>query len=158
MNVESNDKWAGQRRIHLTVATIVTDGERFLLVEESPFGEQLLNQPAGHVEPGEAIVAAAIRETLEETGYSVELSHFLGHYHYFPKAIPASYHRFCFIAETFEKIEGAQIDADIDQPVWLTYEEILARRSQLRSQLVLDCIDDYLAGIRHPLSQFDRQS
>ena len=58
MNTEANDKWAGQRRIHLTVATIVTDGERFLLVEESPFGEQLLNQPAGHVEPGEDILAA----------------------------------------------------------------------------------------------------
>lgn len=157
MNSQSDNKWAGQRRIHLTVATIVTDGERYLLVEESPFGEQLLNQPAGHVEPGEPIIAAAVRETLEETGYRVELSHFLGHYHYFPNAIPASYHRFCFIAERFEKVAGAIIDSDIDQPVWLSYQEILARRSQLRSQLVLDCIDDYRAGVRHPLSQFDRQ-
>ncbi len=154
---EIDDKWAGQRRIHLTVATIVCDGDRFLLVEESPFGEQLLNQPAGHVEPGEAITAAAVRETLEETGYRVRLSHFLGHYHYYPQAIPASYHRLCFIADQFEAVAGAVIDADIDRPVWLSYDEILARRSELRSDLVLHCIDDYRAGIRHSLDQFDRQ-
>ncbi|TFH69005.1 NUDIX hydrolase [Gammaproteobacteria bacterium LSUCC0057] len=154
---QPDHKWQGQRRIHLTVATIVTDGDRFLLVEESPFGTQLLNQPAGHVEPGEQIIAAAVRETLEETGYLVQLSHFLGHYHYYPEAIPASYHRFCFIADQFQRIDDAVIDSDIDRPVWLSYPEILARREQLRSQLVLDCIDDYLAGVRHPLSQFDRQ-
>lgn len=154
---EISDKWAGQRRIHLTVATIVCDGDKFLLVEESPFGERLLNQPAGHVEPGEEITVAAVRETLEETGYRVQLSHFLGHYHYYPQAIPASYHRFCFIADQFDHDPSAVIDADIDRPVWLSYDDIVARRGELRSDLVLNCIDDYRAGIRHPLAQFDRQ-
>jgi len=136
---------------HVTVATIVEDNGRFLLVEEQQDGRRVLNQPAGHLEPDETLLEAACRETLEETGWQVELTAVVGIYLY--KGLNGiTYQRVCFAARPLRQIEGFQLDADIIAPHWLTREELLSQRAHWRSPLVLRCLDDYLAGERHPLS------
>lgn len=135
---------------HLTTATIVTRDDRFLMVEERSQGRIVFNQPAGHIESGESIFAAARRETLEETGWDVQLSHFLGLYTYLSPVNDTTYFRFCFLAEPEQQVSTV-LDTDIVAAHWLTLAEIRARRDQLRSPLVLECINDYLAGRRYPL-------
>lgn len=135
---------------HLTTATIVNRADRFLMVEERSQGRVVFNQPAGHIESGESIFAAARRETLEETGWDVQLSHFLGLYTYLSPVNDTTYFRFCFLAEPVHQASTV-LDADIIAAHWLTLAEIRDRRDQLRSPLVLECINDYLAGRRYPL-------
>lgn len=135
---------------HITVATLVEKDGRFLLVEERSNGLVVFNQPAGHVEEGETLVEAALRETLEESGWQVQLSGFLGSYVLPVPERAMTYYRFCFIAEAREQVTQ-KLDSDIIAAHWLTHEEILARTSQLRSPLVLQCIEDYRAGKRYPL-------
>lgn len=136
---------------HATVAVVVKDQqERYLLVEENSNGSIVLNQPAGHVEEDEAILDAAIREALEETGWEVELQHFLGLYTYKAPANGVTYYRLCFSAKAVSK-RTDQLDPDIIATHWLTLEQLRARESQLRSPLVLQCIEDYRKGRRFPL-------
>lgn len=136
---------------HATVATIIEENGKYLLVEETSNGREVFNQPAGHIEENESILAAALRETLEETGYRVELTSFLGVYTYKPAFKDTTYFRFCFAAKTVEKT-ALPLDKDIIAAHWLSYDEITTRKAQLRSPLVLKCIDDYRAGIKLPLS------
>lgn len=137
---------------HATVATIVEKDGRFLLVEELRNGRKVLNQPAGHLEEHERLTEAARRETLEETGWHVEPQYLLGLYVYRAPPNGVTYHRTCFIAQALREEPDAELDTGILRALWLTREEVVARQDQLRSELVLRCIDDYLAGIRHPLS------
>lgn len=135
---------------HVTTAAIVTRDDRFLMVEERSEGRVVFNQPAGHIEGGESIFAAARRETLEETGWEVELSHFLGLYTYLSPVNNTTYFRFSFLATALTRV-SAQLDTGIIAAHWLSLDEIRQRRDQLRSPLVLECISDYLAGRRYPL-------
>lgn len=135
---------------HITVATLVEKAGRFLMIEERSNGLVVFNQPAGHVEEGESLVEAALRETLEESGWQVELSGFLGSYVLNIPSKSRIYYRFCFIAEARQQVTQ-QLDPDIIAAHWLSHEEILARTGQLRSPLVLQCIEDYRAGKRYPL-------
>lgn len=136
---------------HATVAVVVENEQgQFLLVEERSNGRVVYNQPAGHVEEDEAITDAALREALEETGWQVELQHFLGLYTYKAPANNVTYYRFCFSARAVEKITQ-QLDTDIIAAHWLSLDDIHARRDQLRSPLVLQCIEDYRNGRRFPL-------
>ncbi|MBV1786595.1 NUDIX hydrolase [Marinobacterium sp. D7] len=137
---------------HATVATIVEDSGRFLIVEEEAGNSLVLNQPAGHLEEDESFVDAARRETLEETGWHVEPEFLLGLYVYKAPANGITYHRACFIARAVEQEPHRQLDEGIVRAVWMTRDEIAASADRLRSQLVLKCIDDYLAGTRYPLS------
>ncbi|MEZ5491958.1 MAG: NUDIX hydrolase [Gammaproteobacteria bacterium] len=137
---------------HKTVATVVEKNNRFLMVEEHADGEVVFNQPAGHLEPGETLLEAARRETLEETGWEVELRHFLGLYHYVSSANETSYIRSCFIASPVRLIEERQLDTDIIRAHWLTIEEIRRMEDRLRSPVVLRVLEDYLEGIAYPLS------
>ncbi|MBV0931772.1 NUDIX hydrolase [Marinobacterium weihaiense] len=136
---------------HATVACIIEQDGRFLLVEEMAGGRAVINQPAGHLEEGESFVAAACRETLEETGWHVEPEALLGLYTYRAPSNGVTYHRFCFIARPLAPVDGAVLDDGIIGPLWLTREELEARRNDLRSELVTRCIDDYLSGMRYPL-------
>ncbi|MFZ5722869.1 MAG: NUDIX hydrolase [Pseudomonadota bacterium] len=136
---------------HITVATVVERDGRYLLVEESPHGEPVYNQPAGHVEGGESLVDGACREALEETGWRVRPTHLLGLYVWTSPKNGATYYRVAFAGELLEKVEGYAIDKDIDAVHWLTLEEIRARHAQLRSPLVLRCVEDHAAGRRFPL-------
>jgi len=122
------------------------------MVEERADGEVVFNQPAGHLEPGETLLQAARRETLEETGWEVELTHFLGLYQYVSPANEVSYIRSCFIATPVRVVPGCTLDQDIIRTHWLTIDEIRQLGTRLRSPVVLRVLDDYLRGITYPLS------
>lgn len=136
---------------HVTVATIVERDGRFLLVHEEVEGQQVYNQPAGHLEPGESLLEAAVRETFEETGWRVKPVAVLGINLYQAPSNGVTYLRTSFIAAPLNFDKKAQLDIGIIEAVWLTYEEILAKRAQLRSPMTLQVIDDYRAGKRFPL-------
>lgn len=136
---------------HATVAVIVEDDDgRFLLVEEVSSGLVVFNQPAGHIEEDEAILDAVRRETLEETGWQVEPTHFLGLYTYKAPANGETYYRFCYSARTVKKV-SERLDDGIIAAHWLTVDEVGRLGEKLRSPLVLKCIEDYRNGRRFPL-------
>lgn len=136
---------------HATVAVIVEDDEgRFLLVEEISSGLVVFNQPAGHIEEDEAILDAVRREALEETGWMVEPTHFLGLYTYKAPANGVTYHRFCYSARALKKVSD-QLDDGIIAAHWLTIDQVVSLGAKLRSPLVLKCIEDYRNGRRFPL-------
>lgn len=137
---------------HVTVATLVEDQGRFLMVEEISDGRAVLNQPAGHLEADESLIQAALRETLEETGWEVELTAVTGIYLYTAPSNGVTYQRVCFAARPLRHRPERELDTGIIGPRWLTRDELLARREQWRSPLIIRCIDDYLAGERFPLN------
>lgn len=136
---------------HSSVATIVEHDGRFLMVEEQDGDQVVFNQPAGHLDEGETLFAAAVRETLEETGWDVELTAFLGLYHY-PAANGVTYIRHCFAAQPLRHHPERELDAPILAAHWLTAEEILADKFPARSPIVGRSLRDYLTGTRYPLS------
>jgi 8-oxo-dGTP pyrophosphatase MutT (NUDIX family) len=135
---------------HATVATVIEQDGRFLMVEEVCSGKTVINQPAGHVEQGESILDAARRETLEETGWTAEPKHLIGLYTYTAPSNGVTYHRYCFAAEAGEAVENAVLDDGIIGSRWMTIEE-LRTSPNLRSEMVLTCVEDYLAGRKFPL-------
>ena len=138
-------------RPDVTVATIVARDGRFLTVEESVRGELRLNQPAGHLEPNESLAEAARRETLEETGWHVEIEHLVGVYQWTSTA-GDHFVRFTFAARDLRHDAHAPLDSGIVRAVWLTRDEIAGAGARLRSPMVLKSIDDWLAGRRLPLA------
>jgi 8-oxo-dGTP pyrophosphatase MutT (NUDIX family) len=136
---------------HVTVATIVEDQGRFLFVEEIKGGRAVLNQPAGHLDPDESLQRAAVRETLEETGWDVELTGVVGIYLYTAPSNGVTYQRICFAARALGHRPDYTLDEGIVGPVWLTRDELLAQQERWRSELVLRCIDDYLGAERFSL-------
>lgn len=141
-----------------TVAAIVELDNRFLMVEEMIQGERIFNQPAGHLEEQERFVDAVKRETLEETGWTVEPTDLLGLYVYQTKDRSLTFHRVCFVAKAVQQVPDAKLDSEILAVHWMTRDEVAQRKSQLRSDLVLSCIDDYLAGVRYPMDIIQDQS
>lgn len=135
----------------VTVAAVVERDGHFLLVEEDTDNGLLFNQPAGHLEAGESIVAAAVRETLEETAWEFTPEHLVGVYRWCPRATSITYLRFAFAGRLGKHYAGRALDTGIVRAVWLKPEEIRAGRDRHRSPLVLRCMEDYLAGIRAPL-------
>lgn len=138
----------------VTVAAVVERGGRFLLVEEETVDGIRLNQPAGHLDPGESLLAAAARETLEETAFSFTPTQLLGVYLW--RATPSAgeavtYLRFAFCGELGAHDPGRALDDGILRALWLAPAEIAARTAQHRSPLVQRCVDDYLSGARYPL-------
>ncbi len=119
------------------------------MVEEFDHGRRVINQPAGHLEPGETLFEAALRETLEETGWVVELLNFVGVYQYYSTHNKTLYHRLTFTAGPVEQT-GAATDPDIFGTHWLSLEEI--KSLEPRSPLVLACIHDALQRPGLPLS------
>ncbi|WP_417662157.1 NUDIX hydrolase [Pseudomonas sp.] len=137
---------------HITVATVVEDNGRFLLVEEHAEGRQVFNQPAGHLEANETLNQAALRETLEETGWEVELTAVTGIYLYTAPSNGVTYQRVCFAAKPITHHPELPLDDGIIGPQWLTRDELAAQPERWRSELVLRCIDDYIAGERFSLT------
>jgi 8-oxo-dGTP pyrophosphatase MutT (NUDIX family) len=136
--------------IHVTAASIIESGGRFLLVEERVDGRVVLNQPAGHLDPGESLAAAAARETLEETGYTFTPTHLVGIYHWQNEA-GTTFMRFAFCGTHTAPKGPVRLDVGIIGPVWLSRAQMLARERDLRSAMVLRGVDDYLAGKRYSL-------
>ena len=136
---------------HATVAAIIEHNHKFLMVEELIQGEAVFNQPAGHLEPDESIIDAVIRETREETAWQ-----------FVPEAVTGIYlWKHPDNGETFLRVaicgscknHDAQqpLDKEIIQAVWKGRHELVAEPKKLRSPMVINCIDDYLAGKRYPL-------
>jgi 8-oxo-dGTP pyrophosphatase MutT (NUDIX family) len=136
---------------HVVVAALVEKDGRFLLVEEETDEGVRINQPAGHLDPGESLENAVIRETLEETACHVEPTALLGIYHWHQPENDRTYLRFAFCAQHIGHEPGRALDAGILRALWLTPEEIRAESARHRSPLVLRCLEDYLAGRRYPL-------
>lgn len=136
---------------HLTVATVVERDGRYLVVQESPHGVPVYNQPAGHLEGGESLIDGARREALEETGFRIEPTHLLGLYVWTSPKNGATYFRACFAGTILEQVDGYAIDKDIEALHWLTLDELRAHPERLRSPLVLRCVEDHAAGKRFPL-------
>jgi 8-oxo-dGTP pyrophosphatase MutT (NUDIX family) len=136
-------------RPDLTVAAIVERDGRFLLVEERVRGKAVFNQPAGHVEDGESVLDAVIRETREETAWRFVPRHLLGVYLWRNADTGRSTLRVAICGDAPEHDPNLPLDRDIIAAHWLTREQLLQR--QQRSLLVLRCIDDWLAGQRFDL-------
>lgn len=134
----------------ITVACVIVREGRFLLVEEDVRGRRVLNQPAGHLEPGEGLVEAAAREALEETGWRVRPVNFIGSYLWRAET-GKTYIRFAFGAEALQHEPARPLDAGIVGCLWLTPAELRAESARLRSPLVQAAVDDYLGGQRAPL-------
>lgn len=128
-----------------TVAAVIERGGRFLLVEERIDGRLVLNQPAGHLDPGESLVAACRREVLEETAHRFEPSALIGIYRWYYAPQDVTFLRFCFRGE-LQGEEKRPLDKEIVRLHWLTPEELGARKADHRSPLVQKCVDDFLAG------------
>ena len=138
------------QRISVTVAAVIQREGRFLMVEEEADGGLRINQPAGHLEPGESLADGAVRETLEETAYRFVPRALLGVYRWrHPKGL--TYIRFAFAGEADGPEPGRELDQGIVRAVWLSAEELRADSARHRSPLVQRCVDDYLAGRRYPL-------
>ncbi len=137
---------------HVTVATVVEDQGHFLLVEEMAGGRAVFNQPAGHLEADESLIEAALRETLEETGWHVELTGVTGIYLYTAPSNGVTYQRVCFAAKPLRHDPELKLDDGIIGPRWMSRDELAADPQRWRSELVLRCVDDYLAGECFPLA------
>ncbi|MDL2284673.1 NUDIX hydrolase [Oxalobacter sp. OttesenSCG-928-P03] len=146
-------------RPYVVVAAVIEQDGRFLLVEEREAnGSLTLNQPAGLLEAGESLEQAVIRETLEESAYDFHPDGFLGTYHLnyrMPDGSDISYLRFAFTGRV-GTLHDQPLDPDIVRTVWMTRDELAACRERHRSAVVMQCIEDYLAGRGAPLSVVSR--
>ena len=152
-----NNRW----KPSVTVAAVISkdfDGlQKFLLVEEETRDGLRLNNPAGHLDPGESPSQACARETLEETAFHFTPTAIVGIYlSRFERmqaddVVDITYLRFAFCGELGDHVEGMTLDEGIVRTVWLTAEEIRASVDRHRSPLLLRCMEDYLAGRRYPL-------
>jgi 8-oxo-dGTP pyrophosphatase MutT (NUDIX family) len=136
---------------NVTVAAVVEQDGKFLLVEEQTRGGILFNQPAGHLEPAESIIQGSIRETLEETGYTFTPQWVLGIYRWHSHAGNITFLRFAFTGSVSDHDPGRTLDAGIVRAAWFSPDEIRETACRHRSPLVMKCVEDYLAGKRYPL-------
>ena len=135
---------------HVTVAAVVEDDGRFLMVEEEVEGRIVYNQPAGHLEQGESLIEAVVRETREETGWQIRPTAVVG-VHQWTSPSARTFLRVTFAGSALALDPARPPDEGIRAVPLLTRVEIVARDRALRSPMVLKCLDDYLAGKRYPL-------
>lgn len=135
----------------VTVAAVIREGDRYLMVEENPDGNPVINQPAGHLEFGESLIQAVQREVLEETGRRFTATGLVGVYQWVLPGSERTYLRFCFTGEAGSPVPGQTLDPDIRATHWMTLTEIANGRLAPRSPMVLRCIKDALAHPPHPL-------
>lgn len=144
---------------HVTVAAVVERDGRFLLVEEHTSDGLRLNNPAGHLDPGESLVQACSRETLEETAHAFHPTGLVGVYlSRGPKPAPGApqtqvvtYLRFAFCGELGAFFADRRLDHGIVRTLWMTPQEIRDSVERHRSPALLQCVQDHLAGMRYPL-------
>lgn len=140
----------------VTVAAVIEHHGKFLFVQERISGRLVLNQPAGHLDPGESLVAACRRETMEETAHHFEPTALVGIYRWRDPAKDFTFLRFAFRG-TVGGAEKRPLDKEIVAVHWLTAEELKLRKAEHRSPLVQKCVDDFLVGNSFPLDLFSRE-
>jgi 8-oxo-dGTP pyrophosphatase MutT (NUDIX family) len=138
-------------RPSVTVAGVIERDGKFLFVEEVANGRRVLNQPAGHLDPGESLAEAVAREVLEETAHRFRPTGLVGIYRWRYDKEDVTFLRFAFRGEVEGVEQGRALDREILAAVWLTPAELAARRAEHRSPLVQQCVEDYLAGRSFPL-------
>lgn len=136
---------------NVTVAAVVEHEGRFLLVEEETSDGIRLNQPAGHLDEAESLLTACARETLEETAWHFQPRSLIGIYQWSRPQGDITYLRFAFAGELGAHEPDRPLDSGILRTIWLSPSELVNRREQHRSPLVLQCVDDWLSGRRWPL-------
>lgn len=133
----------------VTVASLLEREGRFLMVEESVDGRPVLNQPAGHLEDRESLLAAVVRETREETAWDFTPQALVGVYRWYRPE--KTFLRFVFSGRLERHHPAQALDPDITRTLWLSWEELQGGGHQMRSPLVLRCLEDYRQGKRFPL-------
>lgn len=136
---------------NVTVAAIIEQDKKFLLVEEHTSQGLKFNQPAGHLEANESLLHAVVREAREESAYDIEPQHLIGVYRWHANASNTIYLRFAYSGRILAHHPEQALDDGIVRAVWMTPDEIRASVSRHRSPLILQCVEDYLAGKRYPL-------
>jgi len=136
---------------NVTVAALAERDGRFLLVEEETEDGIRINQPAGHLDAGESLVAACAREALEETAWRFRPTALVGIYQWPRPRRDITYLRFAFAGDLGEEVVGRALDQGILRAIWLTPAEIEASRARHRSPLIWQCVQDWLSGCRYPL-------
>jgi 8-oxo-dGTP pyrophosphatase MutT (NUDIX family) len=136
----------------VTVAAIAEQDGRFLMVEERISGRLVINQPAGHLEDGESLVDAVVRETREETAWRLQPEALVGVYLWRNPDNGRSFLRFAFCGSVDDHHPAQPLDKGIVRALWANHEQLLAQSARLRSPLVLRCLEDYLLGKRQPLA------
>jgi 8-oxo-dGTP pyrophosphatase MutT (NUDIX family) len=145
----------------ITVAAVTENNGRFLVVEERINRRLVFNQPAGHVEQGESLLAAVVREVQEETAWKFQPDALLGVYLWRNPSSGRGYMRFAFTGSVMDHDAEQPLDRGIVGTHWLSRADLVQRQPRLRSPLVMRCIEDYIGGIRKPLetvAQLDLQS
>lgn len=141
------DQW----KPNVTVAAVIERDGRYLLVEEETAEGIRFNQPAGHLEDGESLLAACAREVLEETRYRFRPTALVGVYQWPKPGSDITYLRFCFAGEIEGEDKDRALDEGIIAPRWLGLDEARACADRHRSPLIVRCIEDHAAGRRFPL-------
>ncbi|MGD8999520.1 MAG: NUDIX hydrolase [Granulosicoccaceae bacterium] len=136
---------------HVTVAAIIEQDARYLIVEENDAGQRVYNQPAGHLEQDESLLEAVIREVFEETARRFTPDKLVGIYQWKKPGTDMSFLRVCFSGQAGPQREEQALDADIIATHWMTVDELAANPAALRSPMVLQCIADYRQGQQYPL-------
>lgn len=152
MRDNNNTRW----RPSVTVAAVVSQDGRYLLVEELTAEGLKLNNPAGHLDPGESLLEAVTREVLEETARIFQAEALVGTYlarfRHVRTGEDISYLRFAICGSVGEQIAGRALDEPVQRTLWLTPDELRVCPERHRSPLVMQCIEHHLAGVRAPLS------
>jgi 8-oxo-dGTP pyrophosphatase MutT (NUDIX family) len=154
-NAQMNKRW----KPSVTVAAIIERDGRYMLIEEHTPEGLRLNNPAGHLDPGESPQDGCAREALEETTHTFKPTELVGIYisrllrpaRENRAAEDVTYFRLAFCGELGAQVPGAKLDKGILRTLWMTPDEIRANAHRLRSPLVLRCMEDHLAGQRFPL-------
>ncbi len=150
-NIENEkERWLPR----VTVATIIENKGKFLMVEEDIYGVKTLNQPADHLEPNETLAQAAVRETLEETGWHIKVDHLIELSQWTSDNSNNHYLRSCFAGTAIEFDPEQELDDGIIRAIWMTRDEVVAESHRLRSPLVLHHIDLHIKGKSTDLDVF----
>ncbi|MGB5606125.1 MAG: NUDIX hydrolase [Gammaproteobacteria bacterium] len=137
---------------HVTVAAVIEARGKFLLVQERVAGASVYNQPAGHLEDGETLAEAVMRETLEETAWRIQVEAIVGIYQWRHPDTPDTFLRITFAGSCLHHEPERTLDTGIERALWLPADAIRQQADRLRSPMVMRSIDDYLAGASWPLS------
>lgn len=142
-----------EERPRVTVAAVVQRDGRFLFVHErTRDGRLVINQPAGHLERGESLMEAVVRETREETGWAFVPRALVGVYQWQHPSNGQSFVRFAICGDVTERDPQPRLDEGIEEVLWLDWSELAARADRMRSPLVRRVVADFLAGEQYPIT------